>query len=576
MPLRSITRLGVPSIYPENVFSLKYSNPNREILEEVFNDLCSSQVIDSATNKRKRTGSDSYDTTGFDYFKDCEKKAELKLSVKNYPKLIKIGDKLFFTEDKVEIFGLASKDDGEVDMEVLTPNSPCDSRPDFSNDSSFVGEGDDCLAETVKKPPSKPVSEVASLLVKNFIPELKTCFACQKHFTEVVHLRDHCKSRWSSTNSFTCCAENCQYQGTFADAWRHVKDTHFDSTKQCKFCWKVEANAEMKAEHEKAHAEEKRYGPFSCQRCDYRTHLASDHVRHLIKAHLCYPDIEHVMLSPDKSRCNVCLKEFQNDDEIRQHIAFWKKEKKCCKCNYTASGVNKIKKHMYSHLGFNEFQCTQCDKSFAKMRYYKQHLLIHDGDSTGNKYYCKPCKRLFLGPYLFNQHIMSPSFKECHEDAVATGRAPPWRVCEECDKKFGSNQQLEDHKRQVHLGSNNLKCDVCDKTFSFRHCLKRHMRIHTDQRAYGCSGCGKHFKTTFEWKAEAFHASCRKIMNVLKDCTTCVVCRIDFGNIKNLRRHERNRFNLTKESFECCGCKTVFNEAGSLSEHLDEHRKFES
>lgn len=44
-------------------------------------------------------------------------------------------------------------------------------------------------------------------------------------------------------------------------------------------------------------------------------------------------------------------------------------------------------------------------------------------------------------------------------------------------------------KREQNL----LCCSVCDKTFTNRYCLTRHLRIHIDERVYECHTCEKRF-----------------------------------------------------------------------------------
>ncbi|XP_061429083.1 ras-responsive element-binding protein 1-like isoform X3 [Lethenteron reissneri] len=51
------------------------------------------------------------------------------------------------------------------------------------------------------------------------------------------------------------------------------------------------------------------------------------------------------------------------------------------------------------------------------------------------------------------------------------------KVCEVCNKRFWSLQDLTRHMRS-HTGERPYKCDTCERTFTLKHSLVRHRRIH--------------------------------------------------------------------------------------------------
>ncbi|KAJ2942224.1 hypothetical protein O0L34_g15771 [Tuta absoluta] len=166
---------------------------------------------------------------------------------------------------------------------------------------------------------------------------------------------------------------------------------------KCSICDKVYKNNLNLSRHMVSqHQENPR---FPCVFCD-QTFKSHHHMkRHVLNIH---PPLE------SKVQCPECLKEFKNDQYLREHM------------------------QIHSSL---EFKCDLCDKFFhSQRRLFKHKKIVHP---TKPKLRCEKCNKEFAHPHYLKRHENSVHV-EVEEEKYE-------HKCHLCEKKFKLLKYLNNH-----------------------------------------------------------------------------------------------------------------------------------
>ncbi|KAM4567078.1 uncharacterized protein PAE49_010531 isoform 1-T1 [Odontesthes bonariensis] len=217
------------------------------------------------------------------------------------------------------------------------------------------------------------------------------------------------------------------------------------------------------------------------------------------------------------------------------------------------------------------FACEVCNKSFNRQFHLRKHMNTH---KEQRPFSCDQCPRKFRNTATFEYHLLrheelkyatfecqlcEKSFKtkrclKTHQ-LVHTDTRP--FVCSTCGKGFKTKHSLQAHQ-VVHAVEKPHKCSQCWESFRYAITLQCHQSVHTGENPYKCAVCGKAFTRRRSLRThQAVHRG--KVY-------TCETCGAGFTLQQNLRRHIR--IHTGEKPFACKVCGKSFMQDNRLKAHM--------
>ena len=237
----------------------------------------------------------------------------------------------------------------------------------------------------------------------------------------------------------------------------------------------------------------------------------------------------------------------------------------CSECDYIGKDKSTLKAHRRRrHL--KKFSCDKCSSSFGYNKDLNRHKqtvhaeggVVSKRNKRGRKkepkepkdpYETFPCTEC---PYIGKTKTLLKEHKRRLHDIRFH--------CDQCDKSFGYNKDLNRHKRHVHVLAS-YSCDQCSprKLFKTKRALDVHSRCHEenyDKHAFECQVCGKRYSTKYvlDYHVKAEHLG-------MKKSYTCPICGRSFTQKGSYRQHANVHAGIRPWVCDVCG-KTFSYENG--------------
>ncbi|XP_055910627.1 zinc finger protein 91-like [Eupeodes corollae] len=288
---------------------------------------------------------------------------------------------------------------------------------------------------------------------------------------------------------------------------------------------------------------------------------------------------------PEKTYCAPKTEELKTDNKesyslsVKNHQVL-AKPFKCSKCSKTFTRRGHLKRHFLSHDLKKKFICNICSKRFSRKDHLKSHMNKHDPTKA---FKCEICDRSYFRAGMVRKH---KEMKHNMQNLPQNIDKP--EHCKVCNKTFSTKAYLQKHMN-MHTNKS-FKCKICPTGFESKEALKQHNKSHGKEKPFLCSECGLRFVRndyllihmrrhtgekpfTCKYCGKGFPRKTDLNVHVKyhtgEKTHLCTICGKGFQRSYNLVVHMR--VHTGERPYQCVHCPKNFAQGNDLKAHIRRH-----
>ncbi|XP_029432986.1 zinc finger protein 574-like [Rhinatrema bivittatum] len=254
-------------------------------------------------------------------------------------------------------------------------------------------------------------------------------------------------------------------------------------------------------------------------------------------------------------QCGECQKSFAFSHKLRLHLQSHREGSfKCPLCSKTFPSPQALEEHLGAAHGDESLHlCVECGLGFSTELILFSHRHSHSSDPL----YTCDCGKTFINMTKFLYHRRTHTGKEKLESAaIPEAPARPDQVAVvKAQNSTESNCPIEGAYR----------CSPCGKLFPRQLQLLRHQHfVHILERQHECQLCGKMFK-------KKSHLHNHQLTHTGERPFHCKECSKTFASQANLLRHQLTH--TGEKPYRCELCSKAFTQSSTLQQHRLMHKQ---